>query len=88
MPYLHVVEDARLLEVELDIHAALPQGISAPAHVVVAGPDPQLLGLDEVVSSQDSITELTQASKLHPAHTALQGLTRAQSFLFNHVFLL
>ena len=67
--YLHVVEDARFLKVELDVHAALPQGLPAPAQVVVPGPHPQLLRLYEVVTSQDAVTQLTQASKLHPAHT-------------------
>ena len=50
-PYLHVVEDAWFLEVELDVHAALPKSFPAPAQVVVAGPHPQLLGLYEVISS-------------------------------------
>lgn len=65
--HLHAVEDARLLEVELDVHAALAQRLAAPAQVVVARPHPQLLGLHEVVSAQDAVAQLTQAPELHPA---------------------
>lgn len=65
--YLHAVEDARLLKVELDVHAALAQRLAAPAQVVVARPHPQLLGLHEIVSAQDAVAQLTQASELHPA---------------------
>lgn len=71
--YLHVVEDAWFLKVELDVHAALPEGFPAPAQVVVPGPDPQLFSLHEVVSSQDAVAQLTQASELHPAHTQYRG---------------
>lgn len=67
--YLHVVEDAWLLKVELDVDAALAQSLPAPAQVVVARPHPQLLGLHEVISPQDAVTQLTQASELHPACT-------------------
>lgn len=76
--YLHVEEDTWLLKMELNIHAALPEGFPAPAQVVVPGPHPQLFSLYEVVSSQDAVTQLTQASKLRPAHnTTLYGLTYA-----------
>lgn len=67
--YLHVVEDTWFLKVELNIHAALPKGFPAPAQVVIPRPHPELLSLYEVVSSQYAVTQLTQASKLHPACT-------------------
>lgn len=69
------MEDSWFLKVEFDVHAALPEGFPAPAQVVVPGPHPQLLGLYEIISSQDTVAQLTQASKLHPVHTALFELT-------------
>ena len=67
--YLHVVEDSRFLKVELDIYAGLSEGFPAPTKVIIPRPHPQLLSLYKVVSSQDAIAKLTQASKLHTAHT-------------------
>lgn len=65
--YLHVVEDSWFLKVELNIHAALPEGFPAPAQVVIPRPHPQLLSLCKVISSQDTVTQLTKPSKLYPA---------------------
>lgn len=72
--YLHLVEDAWFLKVELNVHTALPEGFPAPTQVVVPRPHPVLFSLYEVISSQDAITQLTQASKLHSAHTPVHVL--------------
>lgn len=71
--YLHVVEDSWFLKVELNIHAALPEGFPAPAQVVIPRPHPQLLSLCKVISSQDTVTQLTKPSKLYPAHKQATG---------------
>ena len=66
--HLHGVEESRFLKIKLNIHTALPECFPAPTKVIVPRPHPQLLSLYEVVFSQDAVTELAQASKLHPSH--------------------
>lgn len=85
--YLHVVEETRFLKVELDIYTALPKSFSAPAQVVISRPHPQLLCFYEVVSSQDAITQLTQASKLHPAGTHKRSIVGVNMWLRAEIML-